>query len=242
MVINFTSLLAEGYRGRLDARADTFIHFARDGAVRMRQLIHDLLTFSRVSDGDPFVPVDLERVLRDVLTDLGPLAADSGAEVRHDPLPSVDGDATQLRQLVQNLVGNALKYRRAHVPPRIHVGSVREGAHWHVTVADNGIGIAPEFAERVFVIFQRLHTRDAYPGTGLGLALCKRIVDRHDGRIWVEPAPGGGSVFHVLLPAAPGDAPDRALDGAPHETAAVAAGPAGGLLPVPAAAAVGALA
>jgi light-regulated signal transduction histidine kinase (bacteriophytochrome) len=147
--------------------------------------------------------VEVGRVIDRLLIDLGPAIEEADAEITCDPLPSVQGDAGQLGQLFQNLVANAIKFRRDASPPRVHIGAVREGEEWHFSVADNGIGIAPEFRDRIFVIFQRLHSRDEYPGTGIGLAICKKIVERHGGRIWVESEPGEGTTFHFTLPAAP---------------------------------------
>ena len=126
--------------------------------------------------------------------------ADSGAVITHDPLPSLPADQTQLTQLFQNLVGNALKFRRPEEPPRIHVAAAREDSAWRFSVRDNGLGIDPQFFDRIFIIFQRLHGREEYPGTGIGLAVCKKIVERHGGRIWVESEPGKGSTFHFTIP------------------------------------------
>jgi PAS domain S-box-containing protein len=200
MVASYTQLLARRYGERLDDDAREFIGYAVDGVTRMQGLINDLLAYSRVgSRGGRFQRVQLDALLRRTLATLAPAIEEAGAAVTSDPLPPVYGDTVQLGQLLQNLVGNAVKFR-GREPPRVHVGAERQGREWVVSVRDNGIGIAPEYAQRIFVIFQRLHTRDRYPGTGIGLAICKKIVERHGGRIWVEPAPEGGSIFHFTLP------------------------------------------
>jgi PAS domain S-box-containing protein len=200
MVASYTQLLARRYGERLDDDAREFIGYAVDGVTRMQGLINDLLAYSRVgSRGGRFQRVQLDALLRRTLATLAPAIEEAGAAVTSDPLPPVYGDTVQLGQLLQNLVGNAVKFR-GREPPRVHVGAERQGREWVVSVRDNGIGIAPEYAQRIFVIFQRLHTRDRYPGTGIGLAICKKIVERHGGRIWVEPAPEGGSIFRFTLP------------------------------------------
>lgn len=204
MVSSFTQLLAKRYQGKLGPEADEFIGYAVDGAKRMQQLILDLLAYSRVSSrAAAFERISAEKALAAALARLGHLATEAGATVTHDPLPEVMAEPTQLGQLLQNLVGNALKFRAPGRPPAVHVSARREAEGWRFSVRDNGIGIDPAHAERIFVIFQRLHTREEYPGTGIGLAICKRIVERHGGRIWVESAPGQGSTFHFLLPDAP---------------------------------------
>ncbi|MFL5383486.1 MAG: sensor histidine kinase [Longimicrobiaceae bacterium] len=204
MVASYTQLLARRYRDRLDDDAREFIGYAVDGVNRMQSLIADLLSFSRVgSQGAPFEDVDLDRILERALANLGAAIEESGAEVTADPLPTVTGDPVQLGQLFQNLVGNGVKFR-GEAAPRVHVSAERAGAEWKLGVHDNGIGIEPEYVERIFVIFQRLHGRAEYPGTGIGLAICKKIVERHGGRIWVEPRPGQGSTFYFTLPATDG--------------------------------------
>lgn len=201
MVSNYTQLLARRYEGRLDEDADAFIAFAVEGAGRMQQLINDLLEFSRVgTKGKDLRPTEMESALDTALLNLRAAIEESGAEIEHDPLPAVRGDAVQLAQLLQNLIGNAIKFR-GDTPPRIRVSARRDGAGWVFAVQDNGIGIDPVYWERIFVIFQRLHTRSEYGGTGIGLALCKRIVERHRGRIWVESAPGEGATFSFTLAA-----------------------------------------
>jgi PAS domain S-box-containing protein len=201
MITGYTNLLSKRYKGKLDGDADEFIGFAVDGANRMRALINDLLTYSRVgTQGKIFEPTDCELLLGQVLLGLQVVIQESAAKVTHDPLPTLMGDDVQLGQLFQNLIGNALKYRNGQ-EPTVHIGCERRKSEWLLSVRDNGIGIDPRFAEKIFVIFQRLHTREQYPGTGIGLAVCKRIVERHGGRIWVESEPGSGSTFHFTLPA-----------------------------------------
>lgn len=202
MVASYCQLVAERYRGRLDAKADRFLEFAVEGATRMQRMIDDLLEYARVgTQGEPPVPVDLGATLDLVRTDLATAIADAGAVLTHDPLPVVLADPGQVRRLLGNLVGNAVKFRGA-APPRVHLTARPDGPRWEVAVADNGIGIPPEHADRVFQMFQRLHERGRYPGSGIGLSIARRIVERHGGRIWVEPRPEGGSVFRFTLPAA----------------------------------------
>jgi signal transduction histidine kinase len=201
MVASYCQLLQRRYAAKLDGDAHEFIGFAVEGAKRMQSLINDLLLYSRVgTKGKPFTATPLEQVLADALANLTVSIEEAKAEISHDPLPVVQGDEVQLLQLFQNLIGNALKFRR-ETPVRIHVGARREGDQWLISVTDNGIGIEPQYAERIFMIFQRLHTREQYPGTGIGLSVCKKIVERHGGRIWVEPAPTSGSVFKFTAPA-----------------------------------------
>ncbi len=201
MVTSYTQLLARRYKGKLDADADEFIGFAVDGATRMQRLINDLLAYSRVGSKDgEFKPTDCSAVLERAGANLHVPIEESGAAVTSDALPTVTADESQLVQLFQNLIGNAVKFR-GKKPPRIHVGAARGNGEWKFSVRDNGIGVDPQFAERIFVIFQRLHGRDEYSGTGMGLAICKKIVERHGGRIWVESTPGQGSTFRFTLSA-----------------------------------------
>ncbi len=201
-VASFVQLLARRYRTSLDADATEFIDFAVGGVARMQRLIEDLLQFSRVGTrGEALVSTDAQAVLDGVIESLRAAIEESSACVTHDPLPHVLADTRQLEELLTNLVGNALKFRGGDAP-RVHVNAQRDGRHWTFRVRDNGIGIDPQYFERIFVIFQRLHARDEYPGTGVGLALCKKIVERHGGRIWVESAPGAGTTFLFTLPAA----------------------------------------
>ncbi|HZQ38260.1 MAG TPA: ATP-binding protein, partial [Dehalococcoidia bacterium] len=201
MVASYTQLLQRRYRGKLDSDADEFIGYAVDGARRMKRLITDLLAYSRVeTQGRPPGPVDCGAVLAEVRENLRVAIEDAGAEIAIEPLPVIAGDRTQIGQLLQNLLGNAIKFRGQR-SPRIGVTVQREQDHWRFAVEDNGIGVPPEFAERIFGAFQRLHTRDEYEGSGIGLAVCKKIVERHGGRIWVEPGTGGGARFCFTLPA-----------------------------------------
>ncbi|MFC8224880.1 ATP-binding protein [Streptomyces sp. NPDC057287] len=204
-VASFCQLLEKRYSKELDDRGRQYIDFAVDGAKRMQVLINDLLTFSRVGRvQQSWKPVDLESSLDRALSNLTLAVEESGATVvREDALPELLGDSTSLTMVWQNLIGNAIKFRRTDVPCRITVGCVQEGEDWHLTVADNGIGIAPEFADKVFVIFQRLHARDEYEGTGIGLSLCRKIVEFHGGRIWLDPEPAEGTLFHFTLPVLP---------------------------------------
>ena len=200
MVTSYVQLLARRYKGKLDGEADEFIGFAVDGAARMQQLINDLLTYSRVgTKGREFEPTDCEIILEQALENLQIAIEEKNATVTHDPLPTVLADSVQLGQLFQNLIGNAIKFQGPE-SPHVHVSASRNENGWVLSVRDNGIGIAPEYAERIFVIFQRLHTREKYPGTGIGLAVCKKIVERHGGRIWVESKPGKGAAFYFTLP------------------------------------------
>ena len=207
MVASFTQLLARRYGGQLDATADEFIAYIVGGATRMQELINDLLTYSRVgTKGATFQPTDCETVLARTLANLKQSIHETGAVVTHDPLPSLWADATQMGQLFQNVIGNAIKYR-GDAPPRIHLAAERQGAQWVFSVRDNGIGFEPKHAERIFIIFQRLHNKEEYPGTGIGLAICKKIVERHGGRIWAESEPGRGSRFLFTIPARAEDKP-----------------------------------
>ncbi len=200
MVSSYTQLLASRYKDQLDADANDFINFAVDGATRMQRLINELLTFSRVSTrGNPFEKTYCEVVIDQALDNLRLTIEDSGAVITNDPLPTVMADGVQLGQLFQNLIGNAIKFR-SDEPLRVHVGVERKGDEWVFSVRDNGIGIDPRYHERIFVIFQRLHRKEEYPGTGIGLAICKRIVERHSGRIWLESEPGEGSTFYFTIP------------------------------------------
>ena len=201
MVASYVQLLARRYKGKLDGEADEFIDFAVDGAKRMQTLINALLAYSRIgTKGKEFQPIDCEAVLETALKNLQMAIKDSQAKVTHDSLPTVTADPTQVGQLFQNLIGNAIKFR-GDKPPSIHVSAERNGKEWFFSFRDDGIGIDPQYSERIFVIFQRLHSKEEYPGTGIGLALCKKIVERHGGRIWVESEPGKGSIFHFTMPA-----------------------------------------
>lgn len=201
MVASYTQLLARRYRGKLDADADEFIAYAVDGVMRMQQLINDLLAYARVGTrGKDFEPTDCETVLDDTLVDLWAALKESDAQVTRDSLPTVMADASQLRQVFQNLIGNAIKFH-GDQSLRIHVSAKRNGDEWVFSVSDNGIGIETQYAELIFVIFQRLHGKEQYHGTGIGLAICKKIVERHGGRIWVESQAGQGATFYFTIPA-----------------------------------------
>ena len=201
MVASYVQLLARRYKGKLDSEAEEFIGFAVDGSKRMQALIQALLAYSRIgTKAQQFAPTDCEVVLEMALKNLQIAIEDSQARITHEPLPTVMGDATQLGQLFQNLIGNAIKFRGEKLPA-VHVAAERQGQEWLFSFRDDGIGIDPQYAERIFVIFQRLHTKEEYPGTGIGLALCRKIVERHGGRIWVESEPQSGSTFRFTLSA-----------------------------------------
>ena len=200
MVASYTQLLAKRYRGRLDPDADEFIAFAVDGCNRMQRLIQDLLAYSRAGTrGETVRETSGENALDQALANLRATIQDSGAVVTHDLLPAVTTDSTQLAQVFQNLVGNAIKYRSAEVP-HVHVSAANSGDEWIFSVRDNGMGIDSQYFERIFVLFQRLHGRDEFEGTGIGLAICKKTLERLGGRIWVESQPGHGSTFLFALP------------------------------------------
>ena len=209
MVASYTQLLQRRYQGKLDEKADTYIHYAVDGAQRMQTLINDLLALSRVgTQGKALAPVDVGAVVGRVLRWLGRALEESGGAVTVGPMPTVTGDAGQLEQVFQNLIGNALKFCRPGVAPRVEVTAERRGNtpggagadEWVFSVRDNGIGFEPQFGEQIFVVFQRLHTRAEYPGTGVGLAIVKKIVERHGGRIRAEGRPGDGATFSFTIP------------------------------------------
>jgi PAS domain S-box-containing protein len=212
MITSYTQLIAKRYKNQLDSDAKEFMHFAVDGALRMQKLIQALLEYSRVGTrGKPFTPTPCDDILQAALANLKLAIEDAGARITHDPLPTVMADPVQLTQLFQNLVGNALKFR-GPAAPCVHIGAERKPRadaatlnvppyEWIFQVRDNGIGIEPQYFERIFVIFQRLHTQEKYPGTGIGLAVCKKIVERHGGRIWLDSKPGEGTTFYLALPA-----------------------------------------
>jgi PAS domain S-box-containing protein len=202
-VASYTQLLARRYQDRLDGDAQRFIERTTAAVARMQALIRDLLAYARVGiRGEAFGPTDAGAVLRDVLDDLQTAIVETQAVITHDTLPVVTGDTSQFRQLLQNLVANAIKFRGERAP-RVHIGARAQDGAWLFSVRDNGIGIEPDYADRIFVIFQRLHNRRTYPGTGVGLAICKKIVERHGGRIWVESQVGRGSTVYFSLPARP---------------------------------------
>lgn len=200
MVAAYTQLLSERYRGKLDENADKYIHYAVDGALRMQRLVQDLLAFSRVGrSGSDRGKVECKTAAEMAIKNLQVAIEESHAKVECGELPPVSADASQLVQLFQNLIANAIKFR-GDGTPRIRISAEKTGREWVVSVADNGIGIAPEHAEIIFVIFKRLHTRSEYEGNGIGLAICKKIVEQHGGRIWMESEPGKGSTFRFTLP------------------------------------------
>jgi PAS domain S-box-containing protein len=200
MVAGYTQLLRRRYAGKLDHDADEFIDFAVDGATRMQALINGLLTYARVGARALELQVlDAGQVVDQVVADLGAAIQDSAATVTHDALPTVLADPTQLHQLFQNLIANAIKFRGGS-PPTVHVSARLERDEWIFSVRDNGIGIDAPYLERIFTIFQRLHSRSEYPGTGIGLAVCKKVVERLGGRIWVESQPGQGTTFSFTVP------------------------------------------
>jgi light-regulated signal transduction histidine kinase (bacteriophytochrome) len=200
MVASYTQLLAKRYRGRLDADADEFIGYAVDGTQRMKRLIEDLLQYSRAGKGSPPVfRFPSEEALRVALKNLRSAIEESHAQVTSDALPEIVSADSTLVQVFQNLVGNAIKYRGDRVP-KIHVSAEATDREWVFTVEDNGIGIEPKYFDRIFLVFQRLHSREEYEGTGIGLAICKRVLQQQGGRIWVESEPGVGSTFRFSLP------------------------------------------
>lgn len=200
MVASYTQLLADRYAGKLDPRADKYIRYTMDGAKRMQTLVRDLLTYSRIStEKRPSHPVDSKVVLEDVLERLSPAIEDTGADIVVGALPQVDSDESELGQVFQNLVSNALKFRSDR-PVRVEIAARPKDDGWVFSVADNGIGIDPRYHDRVFQMFQRLHERGKYEGSGIGLAIAKKIVERHGGAIWVESAIGQGSTFYFTMP------------------------------------------
>ena len=200
MVASYVQLLARRYKGKLDADADDFINFAVDGANRMQGLINDLLAYSRVgTSGRDFEPTDCTAILDQAVANLQAMVKENKSIVTYNSMPTVMADAPQLVQLFQNLISNAIKFHGPG-PPLIHISAEQKNAEWVFAVKDNGIGIDPQFKERIFVIFQRLHSKTEYSGTGIGLAICKKVVERHDGRIWVESEVGKGTTLYFTLP------------------------------------------
>jgi light-regulated signal transduction histidine kinase (bacteriophytochrome) len=206
MVSSYTQLLAQRYRDKLDQDAKDFIGFAVDGANRMQRLIQDLLMYSRITTrARPSAPLDSHGALGEAVNNLQAAIQESGAMVTNDELPEVLGDHIQMVQVFQNLIGNGIKFRKPGEPPRVRVSARRDADRrdlWVFEVADNGIGIEARHFERLFVIFQRLHGKQEYPGTGIGLAMCKRIVERQGGKIWLESEIGKGSRFFFTVPSA----------------------------------------
>jgi signal transduction histidine kinase len=209
MVTAYTQLLGERYRGRLDENADKFIGYASEGALRMQVLIQDLLAFSRVGRKDASKSFDCNDAVKETLLALTSAIEESGAVVTHGELPTLWADRTQIVQLFQNLIGNAIKFHGKE-PPTVSVQAEKVGEQWQFSVSDNGIGIEPQYAENVFVVFQRLHGRSDYPGNGIGLAICKKIVEGYGGKIWVESQGGSGSSFKFTMPCQGPDAAEGA--------------------------------
>lgn len=200
MITSYLTLLERRYKDKLDPDADEFIGYAVNGAKRMKQLIQDLLEYSHVgTHGNPFTPTDCEKVLKKVLNNLEVSIIENQVHITHDKLPVIMADEFQISQLFQNLIANSIKFR-SEEPPAIHIGSERQNGRWVFSVRDNGIGIEEEYSKRIFIIFQRLHGNNQYPGTGIGLALCKKIIERHGGKIWIRSKPGGGAVFYFTIP------------------------------------------
>jgi light-regulated signal transduction histidine kinase (bacteriophytochrome) len=199
-VANCVQILKEDYRNKLDADADQLIHYAVDSVVRMKALINDLLLFSRVGTrSQQFEETNCEEVLEETLTSMRSSIGETGAVITHDPLPTISADGTQLLQVFQNLIANAMKFRRDE-PPKVHISAVKNGSEWVFSIKDNGIGIESRHFERILVIFQRLHNRTEYEGSGMGLAIVKKIVERHQGKVWVESEVGVGSTFYFSIP------------------------------------------
>ena len=200
MVASYTQLLEKRYKDKLDTDAKEFIHFAVDGALRMQKLINDLLSYSLVSTRQkPVKPTDCNSVLGQVIANLSLTIEQNNDIITNDDLPTVMADESQMQELFKNLVGNAIKFRSEHAP-RVHVSAKQNGNKWLFSVQDNGLGIDPQFKDKIFLIFQRLHSKEEYPGTGIGLAICKRIVEHHGGKIWFDSDVGKGSTFYFTLP------------------------------------------
>ena len=200
MVSSYVQLLARRYRDKLDEDAHDFIDFAVDGVTRMQTLINDLLQYSRVSTrGKPFTQTNISKVLEKTIRNLKVALEESGAVIKYKSLPTVPADESQLLQVFQNLIGNSIKFR-GNNPPEIHVSAKKQNNHWVFSIRDNGIGIEPQYSDRIFVIFQRLHRKKEYPGSGIGLTISKKIIERHGGGIWFESEPGKGTTFYFTLP------------------------------------------
>lgn len=198
---SFSQLLSRKYQGKLDAEADRMLEFIVSASAKMSTLVQDLLAYARITtEVDRPVSVALDEDLEAALTNLSQLISESGGTVTHDPMPVVAVDRGQIIRLFQNLIGNALKYRRPGVSPQVHVGSQRRGSEWVISIRDNGIGFDPKYVAMIFAPFKRLHTSAEYPGSGVGLAICRRIVQAQGGRIWAESVPGEGSTFYFTLP------------------------------------------
>jgi len=200
-IANFSEMLVTQYQGRLDEQAERYFGYIIDGAKRMQALINDLLSYSRVGRAElTLVPASLEDILKGTLSNLQALIQESGAEISHDPLPTLQVNPHQMGQLLQNLIINGIKFHDQRAP-RIHLSARQEGQEWVIAVRDHGIGFDPQYVEGIFKVFKRLHSKEQYPGTGIGLAICKKIVERHGGRIWAESEPGRGATFYFTIPA-----------------------------------------
>jgi signal transduction histidine kinase len=195
----FAELLQQQYKGRLDEKADKYLTFMTQSSGRMKVLIKDLLDYSRIGKKMEWKQVDCTIMLQEVLTDIGLVIKETKAEIVFDPLPVIEGYPTEIKQLFQNLVINAIKFRKANTIPQIKIAAFENNGYWEFTCSDNGIGINDQHKERIFIIFQRLHTRNEYEGSGIGLAHCKKIVELHGGKIWIESTPGAGSTFHFTI-------------------------------------------
>jgi signal transduction histidine kinase len=201
IIRGYVQLLAKRYKGKLDADADDFIKYAVEGVGRMQRLIKDLLEYSSLGiNGETLKPSECTELVHRALANLQAAIQESGAEVTYDPLPAIAVDPSQVSRVFQNLIGNAIKFHGEEAP-RVHISAEQRGEEWVFSVRDNGIGMDPDQSERIFMIFQRLHPREEYDGTGIGLAICKKIVERHGGRIWVESEEGKGSTFYFTIPA-----------------------------------------
>ena len=200
-ISGFTELLVKRYHGKIDEKADKYLDFITEGTLRMQQMIQDLLTYSRVQTQEhKYVLTDSNTSLDLALSDLQVATKEHHAVITNDPLPTIYADQEQITKMFQNLIGNAIKFHKPGVAPNIHISAKQDEKSWIFSVSDNGIGIDPQYADRIFKIFQRLHTRDEYPGTGIGLAICKRIAEQHGGTIWIESVPGSGSTFYFTIP------------------------------------------
>ena len=198
----YSQLLATRHGDKVDEEARKFITFVHSGATRMEVLVRDLLAYTHVAKFEaPTETADANEALNIALANLGGAISECGAQISAETLPSLPVHGMHLQQIFQNLIGNAIKYRSPDRQPLVHIGVERQDGHWLFAVTDNGIGIDPEYRENIFGLFKRLHTSDKYSGTGIGLAICQRIVDRYQGRIWVESEPGRGSIFRFKLPA-----------------------------------------
>jgi light-regulated signal transduction histidine kinase (bacteriophytochrome) len=200
-IANFSEMLVTQYQGRLDEQAERHFGYIIDGAKRMQALINDLLSYSRVGRAElTLVPASLEEILKGTLSNLQALIQESGAEISYDPLPTLQVNPHQMGQLLQNLITNGIKFHDQRAP-RIHLSARQEGQEWVIAVQDHGIGFDPQYVEGIFKVFKRLHSKEQYPGTGIGLAICKKIAERHGGRIWAESEPGRGATFYFTIPA-----------------------------------------